>query len=187
MNLRRGFKSEANSYSRDLRAELQVQPHEKLCPWRLATHLEIPVFKISELNIDIPEAVAYFRTGPGRRLLSAATLFDGMKRFIVHNDAHDPKRQSANIAHELAHALLHHPPKPPFDENGERHYSLELEEEANWLGPALLISEEAALWIARNNWPLVDASALYGASEDLIRMRLNVCGAYRRTGGRRVA
>lgn len=110
-----------------------------------------------------------------------------MKRFIVHNDAHDPKRQSANIAHELAHALLHHPPKPPFDENGERHYSLELEEEANWLGPALLISEEAALWIARNNWPLVDASALYGASEDLIRMRLNVCGAYRRTGGRRVA
>lgn len=184
MPLRRGFKAEANGFSRDLREEMSVKPHEKLCPWALAEHLEIPIFGISPLNNYIPDVIGYFRGDQGRKILSAVTLFRGMRRTIIHNDAHDPKRQAANIAHELAHALLLHPAKPPFDENGERHYSSELEEEANWLGPALLLSEEAALWIARNGWSIAEASQLYGVSEDLVRMRLNLCGAYKRIRGR---
>ena len=52
-----------------------------------------------------------------------------------------------------------------------------IEEEANWLGPALLVSEEAANHVARMGLPLAKASDVYGVSEDLMRMRLNVTGA----------
>jgi Zn-dependent peptidase ImmA (M78 family) len=103
---------------------------------------------------------------------------------IIHNDAHDRKRQAANIAHELAHALLIHPLQPLLNAQGERDQSESLkliEEEASWLGPALLISEEAALNIARRGISIRDASERYGASEDVIRMRLNVTAAHKRT------
>lgn len=102
----------------------------------------------------------------------------------MHNDAHHPYRQAANIAHELSHAVLHHPPTPPFNDDGERNYDPEikqLEKEANWLGPALLVSEEAALHIARKKISTPRASVLYRASEQLINMRINVTGARRRT------
>jgi Zn-dependent peptidase ImmA (M78 family) len=106
---------------------------------------------------------------------------------IIHNDAHDRKRQAANIAHELAHGLLLHPPKPPFDSTGSRHYDPMLEAEANWLGPALLVSDEAALLIVERKLPMNIACSRYGASEPLIRMRLNVSGAAIRVARRRVA
>jgi Zn-dependent peptidase ImmA (M78 family) len=108
-------------------------------------------------------------------------------RFIIHNDSHDPKRQAANIAHELAHGLLLHPPKPAFDSNGSRHYNKELEDEANWLGPALLVSDEAALLIATRKTPISVASDQYKVSEDLVRMRLNVSGALIRVARRGAA
>src|SRR3954454_15807070 len=99
----------------------------------------------------------------------------------IHNDLGflngRVKRQAANISHELAHGLLLHPPKPPFDDQGSRHFDQVIEEEENWLGPALLVSEEAANHVARMSLPLGKASDVYGVSEDLMRMRLNVTGA----------
>ncbi|TAI59863.1 hypothetical protein CWO89_43865 [Bradyrhizobium sp. Leo170] len=67
---------------------------------------------------------------------------------------------------------------------GSRHYDPVIEEEANWLGPALLVSEEAAKHIARMSLPVAKASEVYGVSEDLMRMRLNVTGALIRAARR---
>ena len=49
MILRRGFKTEANKYAREFRLELNIPPDGPLCPWRLAQHLLVPVFKLSVL------------------------------------------------------------------------------------------------------------------------------------------
>lgn len=182
MALRRGFKTEANKFSKELREELGKQPHEPLCPWALAQLLEIPVFALSDFNGITPEAVSILSNG-AQDEFSAVSVFQGRRRLIVHNDAHHRYRQAANIAHELSHAILMHPPTPPFNEDGERNYSAEvksIEEEANWLGPALLISEEAALHIVRNRIHVSQASNLYDASEKLITMRINVTGARKR-------
>jgi Zn-dependent peptidase ImmA (M78 family) len=43
---------------------------------------------------------------------SGVTVFSGQRRMIVYNDAHVPGRQHSDVAHELAHALLMHPPAP---------------------------------------------------------------------------
>jgi hypothetical protein len=54
------------------------------------------------------------------------------------------------------------------------------EEEADWLGPAILVSEEAALRVAREGIPLVTAAELYRVSEQVMRFRLNVTAANKR-------
>lgn len=54
------------------------------------------------------------------------------------------------------------------------------EEEANWLGPALLVSEEAALYIVEQQLTLDAAVSIYAVSRDVITMRIGVTGAQRR-------
>ena len=180
MGLRRGFKAEADRMARDIRRELNLAAHERLCPKALAADLCIPIYTLETLLADEPDAVNYLRSPQGQFEFSAVTIFDGSRRVIVHNDSHSPKRQVSNLIHELSHGLLLHPPKPPFDASGNRHYDDALEEEANWLGPALLISQEAAMHIAEQGYGVSAASNLFNVTEDIIRMRLNVCGVHKR-------
>ncbi len=178
--LRRGFKSEAEWYSREFRRDLGLAPYSPLCPWKLAKHLEIPVIPLREYETAHPKEVAYLRSASGQSEFSAITLCEGTRRLIINNDGHSEKRQAADVIHELSHCILLHPSKPPFDAEGSRHYDKTLEDEANWLGPALLVSADAALVIARRGYEVSRASDIYGASEDVIRMRLNVTAAHRR-------
>jgi Zn-dependent peptidase ImmA (M78 family) len=173
--LRRGFKSEADAYAREYRKELSLRSHDPLCPWRLAQHLEIPVDPLSAYT-EIQEAVAHFME-QDRESFSAVTIIDGYRRRIIHNDSHPPHRQASNIAHELGHGILGHIPRPVLDEHGCRHFDVEQEDEANWLGPALLISKEAAFHIAKTKMSVVKASRVYQVSKQVITMRLNVSGA----------
>lgn len=176
MALRRGFKTEANSLAVALRTELRLDAHAPLCPWKLAKHLEVPVHSLSDVEPLEPVAVRYLRT-KGKHAFSAVTIFvgrHGRRRVIFHNDGHATSRQTANLAHELAHAILGHPPTPPFAHDPVA------EEEAKWLGPALLIPDDAALHIVRTKMPEPEALSLYGVSPALLRMRLNVSAARKR-------
>jgi Zn-dependent peptidase ImmA (M78 family) len=184
MTLRRGFKSEANEYAREYREELELPHWNPLCPWALAKHLGIPVLRLSFLKSGARAEVEYLMRN-GRDYFSAVTVFSGFRRAILHNDGNAKTRQAADIAHEIAHAVLGHPPESLFDETGKRKINARVEAEAKWLGPALLVSEEAALLIARSGRSVAEAAEEYGVSEALMQMRLNVTGARRRTTQRR--
>lgn len=177
----RGFKAEANRISIEVRTELGLEPHSPLCPWRLADHLAIPAIPLSKLAAEKPiveRSVDYLlNIDPG--IFSAVTIFDGSYRLIVHNDGHAPTRQRANLAHELAHALLNHPPHPPFCKHGRRVFNRQLEDEASWLGPTLLVSNEAAQWALRSGMTEKVAAHHFSVSNDLMRFRLNKSGAVR--------
>jgi hypothetical protein len=179
MKLRRGFKKEAHDYAREFRNELKLPLNAPLCPRRLAEHLEIPIIALSSLRPLAPKPIDYL-LGPGRNQFFAVTISIGYRRFILHNDGNPPTRQVSNLAHELSHAILGHPPSPPFNENGERTLDQEIEKEAVWLGGTLLISEEAALTIARSKVSETDAANHFGVSPALIRMRLNFTAAHKR-------
>ncbi len=179
MTLRRGFKTEANWYARELRRELGLRARAPLCPFALAEHLAIPVKPLSSYCDRLPGDVSFLRNGGGAEF-SAVTVFAGTARLIVYNDGHHPLRSRSDLAHELAHGVLGHPPAPPLSTEGCRNFDPQLEDEANWLGPALLISEEAALWIARKKLTTAAASKLFEVSRPVIQMRLNVTGAKRR-------
>jgi Zn-dependent peptidase ImmA (M78 family) len=182
---RYGFKAEANRFAHELRFEMGVFAEHPLCPWQLATHLAVPILKLTELP-DCAEKL-YLMEGKGRKEFSATVCYKGIKAFIVSNNVHDKKRQASNIAHELAHILLRHPPAPPFDEDGKRDFLVEIEDEADWLGPSLLVSDDAALnaykLIQSGNYTLSSLSDEWKMTEDVLRMRMNLVGAKKRFSG----
>lgn len=177
MTLRRGFKSEANELALYVRRDLGLPLDAPLDPLVLAAHFEIPVMTWYDLFTESGASLGFPPEG-----FSAVTIFSGCRRLIVHNDQHAPSRQRSNIAHEFAHSLLFHDPIPPFDANGGHVRYRAVEEEANWLGPALLVSEEAALSVAKAGLSVREASDLYAVSPEVMRMRIGVVGARRRVG-----
>jgi Zn-dependent peptidase ImmA (M78 family) len=179
MALRRGFKAEANYLARMLRSELGLLFKAPLNPWKLAEHLEIPILTLSEMRESVPLAVNYLSTR-GNDEFSAVTIFEGTRRVILHNDNHTIGRQASDIAHELAHGILLHPPHEAITASGDRYCDPVMEEEANWLSAALLISEEAAVEIAKLNLSIPEAAERYGVSKKMIDFRLRVTGARKR-------
>ncbi|MEU9685694.1 ImmA/IrrE family metallo-endopeptidase [Amycolatopsis japonica] len=98
---------------------------------------------------------------------------------IVHNDAHTPGRQSSNLAHELAHGLLLHPPSPVIDSRGCRHWNGTIEEEANCLAGALLVPGKAARGMVRRGRSIDQIADELGCSVEMARWRVNMSGASR--------
>ena len=186
MTFPRGFKATCNRISLEVREQLGLDPHSPLCPWKLAEHLAIPVLTLGAVAAESPEIASHVDhlTRVQSGVFSAITLFDGRHRTILHNDGHARTRQRANLAHELAHALLQHPPHPPFCGQGKRVFDRRLEEEASWLGPCLLVSNEAAHWALRNGLNYDAAASHFEVSRDLMRFRMNASGGARLTGRR---
>jgi Zn-dependent peptidase ImmA (M78 family) len=179
MTLRRGFKSEANGLALEVRAELGLPSHSPVCPFAIAENLCIPVFTVSSLlalDGEFAKQITRF-LDDHLSAFSAITVFNGTRRCIVHNQRHAHVRQRSNLSHELAHALLMHPPHPPFCSAGDRVYKRELEEEASWLGPVLLVTNEAARWALAQGMSVPDAAKHFEVSEDLMQFRFRMSGA----------
>lgn len=176
MTLRRGFKSGAHAIAREVRDELGLRPADPLDVHALAEYLEVPVLPLSQLQTVEPVAVRHF-LGLNPGAFSAVTIFRGSARTIWHNDAHSDGRQAANIAHELAHALLLHQPGPALGPDRMRAWDPIMEEEVQWLGGALLISDEAAFRIVATGMEPDHAAAVYGVSKPMLDFRLRVTGA----------
>jgi uncharacterized protein DUF955 len=186
MNFERGFKAYANQIALDVRNDLKLDSISPLCPWGLAEYLCIPVVPLQSLS-DGAETLAGHVDYLAHRephVFSAMTIFRGTRRIIVHNDAHAPVRQRSDLAHELAHALLIHPPHPLFCSSGQRMFDRRLEAEAGWLGPVLLVPNEAARWAAAEGMDDRQASLHFGVSIDLMSFRLRMSGALRIVGYR---
>lgn len=185
MPLRRGFKTEANNLANEVRAELSLGPLDALDPHALAAHLDIPIVRLSDF---VPEAPAVRHLlNVETSVFSAVTVFAGHRRTVVHNDAHALSRQHSNLAHELAHGLLLHPPTPALDNRGCRHWNQAIEDEAEWLAGALLVTETAAIEIARGRWTIAEAGSHFGVSRAMIQFRINKTGASQRVQRARAA
>ena len=178
MGLRRGFKAEAERISAEVRAELELGPLDRLDPFHFADHLGVQVFGLRELaRFDGGGAnFVHVLQGAERDAFSAITIFRGDRRLIVHNDSHAPTRQASNIAHEMSHCILEHPPSPLLSPEGCRYWNTRVEEEADWLAGALLIPREGALTLTKRNVPIDRMAARYGVSEQLCRWRINETG-----------
>lgn len=181
MALRRGFKAEANTIARQVRSELGISFAAPLDPWTLAEDLAIPMITLSSMSDLAPNASQHFSSVNSSEF-SAVTVFRDTKRVIVYNDSHSKGRQASDITHELSHGLLLHTPKPALATNGCRDWDEDLEDEADWLGGVLLISEEAALNIARLRMTIEEAALFYGVSEKMVRWRLSMTAAHKRVG-----
>lgn len=99
---------------------------------------------------------------------------------VIHNDAHSPRRQVSNLAHELAHVLLAHPAEVVCMGDLSRRADSLVEAEAAHLGGCILVPNEAAYRIAAYRVDVEEAAERYGVSVDMITYRLKMSGALRR-------
>lgn len=178
MAYRRGFKTEANGIAEEIRAELGLDDLSRLDPRLLAEHLSIPVLELSEMARDHGILDHLLNVEP--EAFSAVTVFSGASRTVVHNDGHVSGRQNSNLAHELSHGLLLHPPTPAMDNTGCRHWNKDIEDEANWLAGVLLVSEAATLEVAKGRWTRGEACDRFGVSRQMLQFRINSTGAVKR-------
>lgn len=185
MGFRRGFKTEANGLASEVRVGLGIGPLDRLDAWALAHQLDIAVIDLSRLVVDAPKAMCLMDAES--EAFSAVTVFRGTQRTIVHNDTHAPTRQNSNLAHELAHALLQHPPGAALDSTGCRIWRQDIEDEAEWLSGVLLVTETAAIAIAQGRWSRSDAAIHFHVSRRMIDYRLNATGAVKRVARTRAA
>lgn len=184
MTFARGFKAEAERMAEQTRAELDLDNRDPLDAHLLADHLSIPIWRLSTLHKrvdktkhpDLPQAFSSL-LADRRSPLSAMTVFRGHGRVIVHNDGAEPPRQLSNLTHELAHGLLMHESTPAIDERGCRNWRADIEDEAAFLGGALIITGKGARWIAKAGISMERAARRFGCSEEMVRWRLNMSGA----------
>jgi IrrE N-terminal-like domain len=185
--LRRGFKADAERLAESVRGELGLEPWQPLDCLVLADQLGIDVVTLRELRRHGAKDESIRRLISADAGFSATTVCAGTRRLIVYNPREPPGRRANSLAHELSHVLLEHEPKPALGAGGCRHWENREEDEADWLGAALLVPREGALHQMTLDGDLERGAAHFGVSIELFRWRVNHTGVRRqlaRTLGR---
>lgn len=180
INLKRGFKANAERLALQYRDELKIHACAALCAFKLAEHLKVPVFKATEL-LTLPNEIEWLSNDCEWSALTMPN-FEGTK-IILHNPFHSDARQQSDLMHELSHiicehehaATLHDKPLPI----GMRNYNPEQEEEAKCLGSTLQLAKPCLFWARKRTMTYEDIAAHFNASVDMVKYRMNMTGIAR--------
>lgn len=187
--MRRGFKSESERRAEAVRKSLGLQPTAKLDPWTLADHLGVLVLAAGDLELEPAHAKQLLERDPDS--WSGMTLDEDGIKLIVLNCSHGKRRQCSTLMHELAHIILDHAPASvEISASGLillSDYSDEQEEEADWLGAALLLPEVALMQHRASGRSIADVASLFGVSDELCAWRCRMTGVEKRLAFRRRA
>ena len=174
MGLPRGFKAASDRIAVGLRRQMRLPDHAPIDVDAAAARLGIRVVPLSAFADVRPESVEQL-VSLDASAFSASLLRIGSARVILVNDGHSLGRRNSNVAHEVAHALLGHPPQP-FDHVNGRDFNQDVEAEANCLAGHILIPDAAASYIIRTGREGC-AREEYGVSNQLLEWRLGASGA----------
>jgi len=185
--MRRGFKADAERRAESARTLLDLPFMAKLDPWDYAAALDVLVLGADELDLDPAHAAQLLEIDPGS--WSGMTLDEDGVRLIVLNSSHSRRRQCSTLMHELAHLILDHIPATvnvsPSGLTLLSDYSDEQEEEADWLGAALLLPQAALLHHRGAGVAISDIATMFGVSDDLCNWRCRMTGVEKRMAFRR--
>lgn len=183
-SLPRGFKAKAERTALEYRKGLSLNPHDCLCGFKLAEHLQIPVYSANlffspESNID--ELVGSKNNDKGWSALTMKTQQNNT--IIIHNHLHASTRQQSNIMHELAHIICKHEQQDSYKDIKlpffMRVFDKQQEEEANYLGSALQITRDGLLWALKKRMDTSEIAEYYNASQAMVTLRINSTGVSR--------
>ena len=187
--MRRGFKADAERRAEAARAGLGLLSLEKLCPWVYADNLGILVMGADELNLDPIHAAQLLQKDP--ESWSGMTLDEDGVKLIVLNSSEKLNRQHTTLMHEIAHILLEHVPATvnltPSGLTLLSDYSDDQEDEADWLGGALLIPEPTLMHYRSQGYSVESIANLYGLTRSLVTWRCRMTGVEKRMSYRRRA
>ena len=176
--MQRGFKTQAERLSCQLRAEMGLSAHSPLPGKQLIAHLKVLLIEPADVPGIGVELLREVLDGSSERW-SAITFYDKTgQAVIIFNPRHAPSRQESDLMHEAAHILRKHPPAKIVRVGGfaMRSYDESQEEEAKWLGACLQITRDGLLWAIRQEMTTEAMAEFFGASEALVRFRRNTSG-----------
>lgn len=183
--LKRGFKANAEKLARQYRESLNIHPCHPLCAFKLAEHLQVPVFNATEF-LTLPHEIELLSGANGVDFgWSALTMLTKAgNRIIIHNSFHSLSRQQSNMMHELAHIICNH-------EHSKQNYDFEIpfgmrdfnelqEEEAICLGSTLQLPTPSLLWANKRNMTTELIASHFNASTEMVTYRMNMSGVAKR-------
>lgn len=180
---KRGFKAEAERLSEQYRNELEISKFDPLDAFKLANHLNVPVFTLKQTFEGIETNPSFIKLNAPANFSAIWMPNEDGDKIIIHNDNHSEKRQQSNIMHELAHIIRNH--EVPVDcarlcmEFNLHYYNKEHEQEAKYLGACLQITRPGLLWALKRNYSELKISDYFNASLEMVRYRLNISGVLR--------
>lgn len=175
--MQRGFKTYAENLAIQVREEMGIPAHGRLCAFQLAEFLGVPTLGFSKLSEGAKSAGVTEKQLKALEMEVHALCFPlGAGHAILYNDKNHPTRQQSDVAHETSHILLRHP-LADIVSGAVSQRSKEIEEEAAHLGGALLLPRPAAIRVLRQGMSIDAVAAEYGISNEIVTYRCNVSGA----------
>ncbi len=160
------------------RIALGLRPNAPLNPWAYANHLNVIVLELAKLGL--PDKAMRQLTAVDGESWSAMTIQNDDRFAIVINSSHALTRQRSNLMHELAHVELRHvPARVEVSDTGLlllSDFSDEQEQEADWLGAAILLPRDGLAQLRASRTPATEIATYYGVSESLCGWRLRMTG-----------
>jgi hypothetical protein len=187
--MKRGFKADSERRAAAAREMMGLGSNAKLCPWAYASALDILVLAAGDLDLPAKHLEQLLKIDPGS--WSGMTLDEDDVKLIVLNSSHSQARQTSTLMHEIAHIELDHVPASvnvsPSGLTLLSDYSEEQEEEADWLGAALLLPQSALLQYRGQGLSMAQIASTFGVSNDLVAWRCRMTGVEKRMAFRRRA
>jgi hypothetical protein len=184
--MRRGFKSQAEKISFELRSEFGLSAFDPLDPEAFLASLGITIWTPAEIPGIDPHDVEQLTTRDPDAW-SGATIREGDDIVIVINPTHPATRRTNTLMHEWAHIRLHHKPNRVDRSDAGllllSEYPVEIEEEADWLAGAILLPRDGLIRYRGRGWSGDAISNHYGVSEKLTNWRLRMTGVERQLKG----
>jgi Zn-dependent peptidase ImmA (M78 family) len=180
VTLPRGFKSEAERISLDLRSRVGAGPRGQLDLHRLAKELGVRVVAADALvGLDRLEEIERLQAFA----FSACTFDIHGAPVIVFNPLRTEARSVSDIAHELAHIILKHELSEIQELDGVpfRTCQADQEEQATAFAGTLLLPRPLLLDAARNGQSFDDVARRLGVTVEMARFRWNTTGVERQT------
>jgi hypothetical protein len=179
---KRGFKSQSENKSVELRKELKISPSLPLSGNKLAQHLKVKIiFPDMIEGLDNPSLKCLLNGNNSG--WSGAAIQAGSQALVLINSSHSLARQESSIMHEMAHLILGH-------QMGEflmladgiflRGYNQDQEKEAEWFGGCLQLPRVALyMHFIKYRLTIEEIAEKFNASTDMVKFRLNVCNVRR--------
>lgn len=184
--LKRGFKANAEKLAKQYREDLNIHPCAPLCAFKLAQHLQVPVFSAMEF-VKLPEEINLLSGSTGNDCeWSALTMTTKSgTRIIIHNPFHSVARQQSDIMHEVAHIICKHEHDQQYYDFdipfGMREFNELQEEEAKCLGSTIQLATPCLLWANKRNMATEAIAEYFNASTDMVTYRMNMTGIAKRS------
>ena len=177
--MKRGFKSQCEKRSVELRRILGLCPDAPLSARELARHIDVTIWSTADIQ-GLAESDFKQLTEVEADSWSAFTLRIENRHLIVYNSAQSLARVNSVCMHELSHIILGH---ELHDANlsSDGHlipgnYNKEQEDEADWLGGTLLLPRPALLKVRALKLTNDEIEDQYNCSKQMIAWRFRMTG-----------